>query len=72
MKPVVQLEQTAAAMTVTVKPLDTEQKLSRLIEEHDSEHNDILFISAGAPGRGNGIRLMSEEAAVEHLESLFS
>jgi len=30
-------------MTVTVKPLDTEQKLSRLIEEHDSEHNDILF-----------------------------
>jgi hypothetical protein len=55
----------AAALTIVVRARDTEAELARLVSEHDSAKSDILLISAGAPGRSDGLALVGDEIAVE-------
>lgn len=55
----------AASMTVVIRARDTEEELARLTTEHDNVGNDILLISAGAPGGPDGFPLVGDEIAVE-------
>lgn len=55
----------AAALTLVVKARDTERELQRLTDAHDRPGNDVLVISAGAPGRSDGFALVADEIAVE-------
>lgn len=55
----------AASLTILIQARDTEFELARLTTEHDDPRNDILLISAGAPGGPDGFPLISDEVAVE-------
>ena len=55
----------AASLTLTIRARDTEAELARITTDHDSHCNDILLISAGAPGGSDGFPLIGDEIAVE-------
>jgi hypothetical protein len=55
----------AAALTLVVRARDTESELQRITAIHDRPGNDVLLISAGAPGRTDGFALVADEIAVE-------
>lgn len=54
----------AASYTTTTTVNNTEVELARLVASHDREGNDILLLSAGAPGP-SGLCLLADEIAVE-------
>jgi hypothetical protein len=54
----------AAAVMVTLQARDIEKQLNQIVADHDRPANDLLLISAGAPGR-SGLCLISDEVALE-------
>jgi len=54
----------AAAVMVKLHARDIETQLNQIVADHDRPANDVLLISAGAPGR-SGLCLISDEVALE-------
>jgi hypothetical protein len=54
----------ATSYTTLTRVLDTEQLLTKLVNDHDVPGNDVLLLSAGAPGI-SGLCLLGDEIAVE-------